>query len=238
MRKLALTTVAGFASFAFLAPAAMAAPSIDLEMTPRLPDFVQNPGGTLSASCWVDTDGTTPETLRILILDPNDGIVAEYVYPEATYWTLEWNAPEGLLDGMYTYRAEYYSSEGLAASVDERFLLAGATRGICAFKFIDENGNGTLDDGEVLAPGWEICIDGPEGIECEVTDEDGAACFFFIAAGTYEVCETLQEGYESTTGVCQEIVVTTTIEKAMFGNREITTPIEESSWGRVKAVYR
>jgi hypothetical protein len=201
------------------------AATMNWELEPSLPGHVPNPGGSMIASCWVDPEGTTPDFIRVTILDPSDVPVFQIELPGYTYWDLNWVAPDGLPDGVYHYLAEYYSIEnGWEASGGEGFLLAGATRGICAFKFIDEDGDGALDDGESLAPGWEICFTYPDGsVRCELTDEDGAACIFFIPAGTYVVCETLQPGYEPTLPVCTDVIVTTTIEKAMFGNRLVRT---------------
>lgn len=228
-----LTTLAGVG----VAAPALAAPSITLDLSPAYPDHAENPGGTMSAWCLVQPDGTNPDALRILVEDPAGDVYAEWVYPGATEWTLDWTVPSGVTDGIWTYRVEYYSDQGLAASIDEQFLVAGATTGICAFKYFDANGNATLDDGEELLAGWEICFEGPGGVECEVTDEDGVACIFFIPAGAYEICETLQDGWESTTGVCTEIQVSSSIEKALFGNIPVV-PTVESSWGEIKSIYR
>lgn len=237
MKRLLLTTLASLAGAAVLAPSVLASPSISLDLNPMFPDYVENPGGQMVASCLVNPDGSTPDALRIVVEDPTGGVYAEWVYPGVTEWTLEWTVPSGLTDGIWTYRAEYYSEQGLAASVDQRFLVAGRTAGICAFKYLDANGNATLDDGEELLPGWEICFTGPEGTDCRVTDADGVACVFFISPGTYEVCETLQPGWESTTGVCTEIQVSNSIEKALFGNAPVV-PTIDSSWGTLKSVYR
>jgi hypothetical protein len=211
------------------------------DLTPALPGHVENPGGTMSANCWVDTEGSTPDFLRVIISDPNDVVVYSVDLPGYTEWAIDWVAPEGSIDGVYHYRAEYYSVEnGLEAAGGEGFLMAGAsTRGICAFKFIDTNGNGTMDEGEPLAEGWEICFTFPDGHEeCEFTDEDGVTCKFFIPPGLYTVCEVLQDGYENTTPLCVEVPVTADIEKATFGNREVVVPTIESTWGKVKSLYR
>jgi hypothetical protein len=197
------------------------AATMNWTLTPGLPGHVPNPDGTMSASCWVDPQGTTPDHLRVAITDPSGAVVFEIELPGYDYWDLNWTVPAGAPDGIYHYIAEYYSQEnGLEASGLEGFLVAGSTRGICAFKFIDDDGDGVLDDGESLASGWEICFTYPDGSEvCEITDEDGAACKFFIPAGTFTVCETLQPGYENTLPLCTDVVVTNDIEKALFGNR-------------------
>jgi hypothetical protein len=203
-----------------LATPAFAA-TMNWTLTPGLPGHVPNPGGMMSASCWVDTEGTTVDFIRVIIKDPSDVVIFQLDLPGYDYWNLDWTVPDGSPDGIYEYLAEYYSVEnGYETSGGEGFLIAGSTRGICAFKFIDEDGDGVLDDDEVLASGWEICFTYPDGSTvCEFTDEDGAACKFFIPAGTFTVCETLQPGYENTLPICTDVIVTDSIEKALFGNR-------------------
>lgn len=233
--------LASAASLLLLGSSGALAATMNWELTPTLPGHVDNPGGTMSASCWVETQGSTPDFLRVTITDPSDAVVFTVDLPGYTEWNIDWEAPTGSVDGVYHYRAEYYSVEnGLEAAGGEGFLMAGAaTSGICAFKFIDENGNGVLDEGENLAEGWEICFTFPDGHEeCDFTDEDGVTCKFFIPPGLYTVCEVMQDGYENTTPLCVEIQVAADIEKAMFGNRVIVVPTVESTWGKVKNLYR
>jgi len=140
---------------------------------------------------------------------------------------------------MYQYVAEYYRA-GLTLEVERTQGHLVAAGGLCAFKFHDEDGNGEFDqDNEELLSGWEMCAEGPEDLGCELTDEDGVVCWFFIDPGTYTVCETLQAGWESTTGgVCQEVeLVEDDVAKVLFGNRMPSTPSERSSWGEVKSRY-
>ena len=117
---------------------------------------------------------------------------------------------------------------------------ASATPGFCAFKFIDLNGNGELDDGEPFAEGWEICVTGPDGFsDCKLTDEDGAACWLLLPLGEYEICETLQPGFANTTPLCQTVTLTSTeVLQIFFGNWEPPVPTHEKTWGQIKAVYR
>ncbi|MEZ4653884.1 MAG: hypothetical protein R3E12_09935 [Candidatus Eisenbacteria bacterium] len=211
------------------------------ELTPTLPGHIDMPGGLMSAACWADPQGSTPDFLRVTITDPSGAVVYNMEVPDRTNWSLDWTPPAGSVDGVYHYTAEYHSAEhGLEAAGSEGFLVLGAaTTGICAFKFIDTNGNGVLDPDENLAQGWEICFTFPDGHEeCDFTDEDGVVCKFFIPPGTYTVCEILQDGYENTLPLCTEIPVSSSIEKAMFGNREIVVPTVESTWGKVKSLYR
>ncbi|MEZ4651704.1 MAG: hypothetical protein R3E97_23465 [Candidatus Eisenbacteria bacterium] len=237
MKKLVCTTLLTLAGTAAIAPFAFATPNIALDLNPAYPEHVENPGGQMTAWCVVEPDGTNPDALRIVVEDPTGAAYAEWVYPGVTEWTLQWTVPEGVVDGIWNYHVEYYSEEGLAASADQAFIVAGRTSGICAFKFYDANGNGILDDGEELLSNWEICLNGPEGTECDFTDEDGVTCWFFLTPGTYEVCEVMQEGWTNTTDLCVEIPISNSIEKAMFGNMPVV-PVERKSWGGIKSVYR
>jgi len=187
-------------------------------MDPQLPGHVANPGGLFLAWCDVQPDGTTPENLRIRIFDGSDQTVFDIEYPGSTYYYLYWNVPAGLDDGIYHYQVDYTSVEGPSATIRDGFLVAGLTRGYCAFKYIDLDGDGTFDeDTESLAEGWEICITGPLN-DCKFTDDSGAACWFFIPAGEYQACETQQGGYQPTTPACDEFTIVSNIEKTLFGN--------------------
>jgi hypothetical protein len=220
--------------------AASAVPTITIDWDPRLPGHVENPGGLFSGDCWVDPGGSTPGDLIVTIFDPSDVAILQVVLPEYLEYHVDWNVPEGAPDGIYHYQVDFTTQEGDYASVRAGFLVAGSLTGLCGLKFIDENGNGVFDDTEVFAEGWEICATGASDLGCLITNEDGLVCWFGIPAGDYEVCETLQAGYENTTGgVCQlATVLDGEIHKVIFGNRLAPTPTIQGSWGSVKAVYR
>jgi hypothetical protein len=201
---------------------ALAAPWIDVTLSPTLPDHVENPGGALHAYCWVHEAGTIPERLIITILDPDGVEVYREERMASVYEYVSWTVPQDMIDGVYVYRVDYYAVGDETASAVESFLVAGLTTGFCAFKFIDDNGNGEYepDLGETLASGWEICA--TPGLGCKLTDADGVACWFFIAPGTYEVCETVQPGYVPSLPECQFVTVASgSIEKVMFGNTPV-----------------
>lgn len=132
---------------------------------------------------------------------------------------------------------------GLAAVLG--FILsagAHATPGICAFKFYDVNGNGEFDEGEdEWLPGVEICYVGPEGGDCKVTDEQGAACWLVLPLGDYEVCvnlDTIPEDWEMTTDACQVVtLVPGEILQLFFGCWPGPVPTERTTWGTIKAMY-
>jgi hypothetical protein len=215
------TRLAFAAILGLMISGAQAAPWIDLTVNPQLPEYVQNPGGDMQATCTVDTDATTPNNLFLSILNASDEVVYDIAIPGEAVYELNWSVPQGLEDGFYRVRVEYWSQEGgLETIAESSFVIAGRTPGVCAFKFIDANGNGLYDEGEAYAEGWEMCLTGPNGpVDCRITDVDGAACWFFLPLGHYEMCETPQPPYEPTTPECQEFDLTgNEVIQIYFGN--------------------
>lgn len=239
--RLAAATLAAVA-LACATSAAYALPSIEWDMDPMLPGHVQNPGGTLTASCTVLPDGTTLDRLEVRLTTPQGGVLEEWIVTDALSLGIDWQVPDSYPDGVYRYDMQYYSVEnGLEVSLSEGYLVAGSTTGVCAFKFLDldEDGVFELEDGEELLADWEICATGPQSIPCQLTSEDGVACWFFITPGEYEFCETLQEFWISTTGVCRTVqVATSTISKVEFGNFNPSVPVEQKSWGGIKSEFK
>jgi len=216
-----------------------AIPWIEMSSDLALPAHL-NPGQSFEGSCVVHLDGTEAERLRVYVEDPTGAVIYDWESTDDMWHDVYWASPEDATWGIYDYRAEYYTAGGeLAAGNHVSFLVAAG--GICAFKFIDADGNGEFDqDTEELAEGWEICgTAGPEDLGCEVTDEDGVACWFLIETGAYELCETLLEGWESTTGICQEVdLIEGDVAKVFFGNRPITTPTENATWSSIKSRFQ
>lgn len=233
-----------------------AAPFIAWEMNPRLPDHVPNPGGTLTASCIVDPDNTTFESLVVRLTTPQGGVLQEWTITDALEFGFDWVVPESYPDGIYRYEMEYYSVEqGLTVALSEGYLVAGSTTGICVFKFEDLDGNGDFagPESEPLLEGWDICWDdGPQQLNCQATSQDGVACWFFIAPGTYTLCEILENqlpNWSPTTGCdrimqpvdrcCADVTVDSgTIAKLMFGNKFFPVPTEQKSWGQIKSEFK
>jgi hypothetical protein len=71
---------------------------------------------------------------------------------------------------------------------------------ICGVKFHDANGNGVMDPGERLLPGWPIVLRDDQGtvVRIAVTDRDGAYCFDRLPPGQYVVSEILQPNWRQT----------------------------------------
>lgn len=222
------------------ASTAHALPWIELSSDQTLPSHV-DPGGMFEASIRVHVDDTVPEMLRVTILDPDDQILDVFETDEVTF-ELDYEVDPGGPWGVYHYRATYFGDGLTSDSITREGAFLVAAGGLCAFKFIDENGDGVFsEDEEDLAEGWEMCITGPEDLGCELTDDDGVVCHFFIDPGVYEVCETQMDGWEVTTpgGECVDVdMVEGDVAKVLFGNRMEGVPTRPSTWGGVKATFK
>lgn len=104
---------------------------------------------------------------------------------------------------------------------------------VVAHKFSDTDGNGSQGAGEADLSGWGMslfnggaCADSP--LASGSTGSDGNHTLKNdLAAGTYSVRETEQEGWQATTAVCQSVTVAAGETKTVnFGNRvvQVTTP--------------
>jgi hypothetical protein len=80
---------------------------------------------------------------------------------------------------------------------DDEQCAGAATAAIHGAKFLDANGNGLRDPGEVGAANWVIQLSGPVN-RTTVTDAAGNYTFTALAAGTYKVCEVQQTGFRQT----------------------------------------
>ena len=80
---------------------------------------------------------------------------------------------------------------------DEAQCVGAATAAIHGAKFLDANGNGLRDPGDVGAANWVIQLSGPVN-RTTVTDAAGNYAFTALAAGTYKVCEVQQTGFRQT----------------------------------------
>ena len=102
-------------------------------------------------------------------------------------------------------------------------------------KYEDLNGNGALDEGELGLPGWTISLYASDGglVTSGVTDASGWIRFENLDVGTFDVCETQQAGwYSSSPGgdpndlgqVCQSVTLAYNDDVAAgFGNVEFST---------------
>lgn len=108
---------------------------------------------------------------------------------------------------------------GLLAAAFCGTTVANASPGVCAFVFIDANGNGDYEVGEEEALDVDVCLRGLDGGEvCKRTDDQGAACWVLIPKGDYQVCVETSENYVNTTAVCKGVGVNAErIEQVLFG---------------------
>ncbi len=221
--------------------AAFAAPSISIDVAPELPGFVELPGGQFTGVCTVNPDGTDPALLVVEVFDAEGMQVVYQSLPEETFYELLYIPAANAVSGLYSYKVTYFAEGGETAEVEANFLVAGGST-LCAMNFIDNNENGTFDAGDELGDGWEFCVTGAGDLGCQTTGGDGLVCWFDVDDGVYTVCETAQEGYESTTGgLCQNAAVDGGVRILLFGNVEVDdppVPTLESSWGEIKGIYR
>jgi len=118
---------------------------------------------------------------------------------------------------------------------------------ITAHKFEDVNRNGQQDSGEQNLSGWGMTLFRGSGCSGDVisrgnTDASGnrtfAGRFSYLPLGDYSVAETMQDGWDNTTPLCQNVsLVAGQTPQANFGNVQSVGPIVpyfsqiDSLWG-------
>ncbi|MHB1322943.1 MAG: hypothetical protein ACYCXZ_01175 [Coriobacteriia bacterium] len=123
-------------------------------------------------------------------------------------------------------------------------LEAPKTGGVLVHKFLDENRNGEFDEGEEMLEGWTFTLSSPIHLldsefepDSGVTGPNGKLLFSGLAPGDYDVTETLEEGWISTTGLTQNVeVVAGQTAHVWFGNAEEFLPFTELDLAITKAV--
>ncbi|MBM3286725.1 MAG: hypothetical protein FJY88_05160 [Candidatus Eisenbacteria bacterium] len=173
--------------------------TISLGRDPEPPFCIVNPGGTEEIS-WNIEYATTPRYVYYKLEDPTRTVILEsQTYPGATgvNITRNWVVPNGLNDGKYWVRVEYWSYEsGNEANAEVTFYVCATQGNLCIHKFRDANCNGQLDPGDPPVVGWWLCIVTPEGDTiCRQTNGDGQVCFHGIPLGHYTVFEDLPPGW-------------------------------------------
>ncbi len=88
---------------------------------------------------------------------------------------------------------------------------------VIVYKFLDENENGEYDEGEEMLSGWEFSLSAAapvpvtaapaEVIASGATDDNGELSFTLLPTGEYTVTETLQDGWDNTTPLTQQVTV-------------------------------
>ena len=189
---------------AFAAPAVYAdgltrEATISLGRDPEPPFCVNNPGGTVEIT-WNIEYATTPLQVKFRIEDPTRTIVLDqqdYSGSTGVNITRYWTVPNGLVDGKYWVRVEYWSLEsGNEANAEVTFYVCTGVGSVCAQKFIDIDCDEELTAADPVGSDWWICLDTPyEETYCLRTDAQGMACWNNIALGDYTVWEVDSTGW-------------------------------------------
>jgi hypothetical protein len=101
--------------------------TISLGALPEPPDMIDNPGG-VETIFWSIEYATTPEQVIFRLIDPDQTVIEETVYPGDTGMKMadyQWTVPNGSLPGAYHACVEYYSEQvGLEALAEVVFLVS------------------------------------------------------------------------------------------------------------------
>ncbi|MBK8045874.1 MAG: choice-of-anchor K domain-containing protein [Anaerolineales bacterium] len=176
------------------------APSITIEKTPDLQQIA--PGGDIEFSIKVHNTGNVglaevnvddpmaPEC-SLAIGDLKAGV--EMSYTCTVYGAYEAYENVATVTGLFAGQT-YQASDNAIVE-----MLAIDLPTVRALKYHDGNGNGVQDLDEPGLPGWEICLADGAGTEsCKITDDNGYVELAAPDSGDYQICETLQPGWENT----------------------------------------
>ncbi len=174
--------------------------TITLGRDPEPPFCVMNPGGEVDIF-WSIQHTTTPNFVRYTLQDPTRTINLEsQVYPGNTGLNIarSWIVPNGLSDGKYWVRVEYWSFQSSnEANAEVTFYVCSESGDICAYKYEDVNCNGVLDPADTPVVDWWICFETPEDdIICRMTDANGRVCLENVPLGTYTIYEPEVPGWD------------------------------------------
>lgn len=174
--------------------------TISLGRDPEPPFCVLNPDGTVDIN-WDIEHETTPNFVYYKLEDPTRTIILEdQNYPGNTGITVnrQWTVPNGLSDGKYWVRVEYWSFEASnEANAEVTFYVCNSTGSVCAYKYADTNCNGVYDPGvDEAVPNWWICLETPFGDTfCRSTDANGQVCWEGLPLGDYTIFEPPVSGW-------------------------------------------
>ncbi len=177
--------------------------------------FSEAPYGSVSGKKWLDAnyDGIWGEeetvviegiTINLYEGSPAGELIASTVTGSDGYYEFTKLEP-----GTYTVTEEgkegYFSctpdsvdvalSAGEGAIVDFGNCPYGRIEGL---KFLDLDGDGSLDAGEPTLEGVEITLEGKNALAITTTGEDGTFIFRNLLPGEYTVSETVPSGYYAT----------------------------------------
>ena len=219
--------------------------TISLGRDPEPPFCTANPGGTVEIT-WSIEYSSTPNYVYYKLEDPTRTIILEdETYPGATgaAITRNWTVPNGLVDGKYWVRVEYWSFEaGNEANAEVTFYVCSGTGTICAEKWEDIDCDGVLTPGiDQPVPDWWICLETPFGeTYCLQTDANGLVCWEGIALGDYTVYEPALGEWTPIGPTSVELTLTDGVTETVifFNHRCPPVPTDDSTWGEVKSFFR
>jgi hypothetical protein len=218
--------------------------TISLGRDPEPPFCVANPGGSVEIT-WSIEHSTTPNYVYYKLEDPSRTIILEdETYPGSTgiAITRNWTVPNGMVDGKYWVRVEYWSFEaGNEANAEVTFYVCTGFGTICAEKWEDIDCDGVLTPGiDQPVADWWICLETPfDETYCLQTGPDGRVCWENIALGDYTVYEPMLGDWTPVGPTSVELTLTDgATETVVFLNHRCPSPGEESTWGELKSFFR
>jgi len=219
--------------------------TISLGRNPEPPACAVNPDGVVDI--WWDIEHTTtPNYVYFSMWEETDPglILDDETYPGSTGITVNrtWTVPPGAMDGKYWIRVEYWSFEaGNEANAEVTFYVCTDSGRICAAKYGDTNCDGFLTAADAPLEDWWICIDTPLGDTfCKQTGPDGEVCWENIVLGDYRVYEVLQPGWIALNPDSHDVTLYYYVGVNFFNQNidDCASPVERSSWGTIKGLYR
>ncbi len=196
---------------------------------------VRDPGEPPLAGVTVSLFPGTPATpgvSRSAVTDVNGNFLFTNVAP-GPYFLVE-TTPAGFtqttpVSGFITVTSVSGGSSINNVFGNFRGILTGTISGT---KFLDTNGNGVRDPGEVGQPNVTFTISGPVGFtpRTVVTGADGTFSFTGVPFGTYTVAETVPPGFRQTlpaapgTATATLNVSARAVSGLVFGNQALALP--------------
>jgi|GEM_PF-3544883 len=120
----------------------------------------------------------------------------------------------------------------VSASEGRATVVQPSTRAVTVQKFNDLNGNGVRDNGEALLSGWQMTVkqNGNTVAQGNTGDNGTGTVIFNLAAGTYQICETLQAGWEnpSDPDLCKDVTVAAGVDP-VAGPNSVTVSFIDGS---------
>jgi len=120
----------------------------------------------------------------------------------------------------------------VSASEGRATVVQPSTRAVTVQKFNDLNGNGVRDNGEALLSGWQMTVkqNGNTVAQGNTGDNGTGTVIFNLAAGTYQICETLQAGWENPfdPDLCKDVTVAAGVDP-VAGPNSVTVSFIDGS---------